>query len=254
MEHHPSVLTDNSATLGLGWPSARQGNLFNPAGVVEVVHYNGMAWDMFRTAIVTGSDPYTATVTGVNVFSPFIVANATALSVELLDFKATPSVLGNNLTWITANEINNKGFQVERKKEIGDSWETLGFVKGNGIASSYNFTDRTPYNVSYYRLKQMDIDGKETLSNVVSVNRDKGKETLKIYPNPVTNVLNIEIEGALNKSVQVSVKDISGRVVLQQTLSADNSTINMSSMSDGLYILEAQFADGQKQSFKLVKQ
>jgi Secretion system C-terminal sorting domain len=58
----------------------------------------------------------------------------------------------------------------------------------------------------------------------------------------------------LNKSVQISVKDISGRVVLQQTLSADNSTINMSSMTGGLYILEAQFADGQKQSFKLVKQ
>jgi Secretion system C-terminal sorting domain/Protein of unknown function (DUF1573) len=227
----PSDLTGNSATLGLGWPSARQGNLFNPAGMVEVVHYNGTAWDMFRTAAVTGSDPYTATVTGVNVFSPFIVANATALSVELLDFKATPSVLGNNLTWITANEINNKGFQVERKQATGDSWETLGFVKGNGVASTYNFTDKTPYNVSYYRLKQMDNDSKETISKVVSVNKDKTKEKLKVYPNPVSNILIVET----NQVGDYQVINLLGQQVM---VGKSAQQIDVSALVQGAYLLK----------------
>jgi hypothetical protein len=123
----PATSTGLLTTLGLGWTTASQGTAFNPNAAIEVAHYNSttMAWDVFRLATRTGAgtsvSPYVATVTGVNAFSPFIVANATALLVEFLDFKATPSVFGNNLTWITANEVNNKGFQVERKKEIGES-------------------------------------------------------------------------------------------------------------------------------------
>jgi Secretion system C-terminal sorting domain len=100
----------------------------------------------------------------------------------------------------------------------------------------------------------IDLDEKIEYSKIINLESDKILRGVKIYPNPTSNIVNIEIEGALNKSVQVLVKDISGRVVLQQTLTSDNSIINMSSIKSGLYILETQFSDGQKQSFKLVKQ
>jgi hypothetical protein len=172
----------------------------------------------------------TFTTTG---FSGFFLGTTSSavLSVDLLSFKATHSVLGNNLTWITANEINNKGFQVERKKEIGDSWETLGFVKGNGVASSYNFTDKTPYNVSYYRLKQMDNDGKETLSKVVSVNKDKGKEKLKIYPNPVSNVLIVETDNVSD----YQVINLLGQQVMRGKAAQQ---IDVSALVQGAYLLK----------------
>jgi Secretion system C-terminal sorting domain len=171
----------------------------------------------------------TFTTTG---FSGFFLGTTSSavLSVDLLSFKATPSVLGNNLTWITANEINNKGFQVERKKLIGNSWETLGFVKGNGLASTYNFIDKTPYNVSYYRLKQIDDDGKETISNVVSVNRDKAKEKLKVYPNPVSNVLIVETDNVSD----YQVINLLGQQVMRGKATQQ---IDVSALVQGAYLL-----------------
>ena len=60
----------------------------------------------------------------------------TVLSVELVTFTGKNTEGGNQLTWTTANEVNNKGFQVERLN--GNTWETLGFVKGNNKASTIN--------------------------------------------------------------------------------------------------------------------
>jgi Concanavalin A-like lectin/glucanases superfamily/Secretion system C-terminal sorting domain len=115
------------------------------------------------------------------------------LSVDLLDFKATPSVSGNLLTWITANEINNKGFEVQRIMD--GQWTILGFVEAKGKNATYNFTDKSPLTTSYYRLRQIDFDGKETLSKVVSVS-NKENSKLKVYPNPVSNVLMVETDNA----------------------------------------------------------
>jgi Secretion system C-terminal sorting domain len=178
----------------------------------------------------------TFTTTG---FSGFFLGTTSSavLSVDLLDFKATPSVFGNNLTWITANETNNKGFQVERKKEIGDSWESLGFVKGNRIASTYTFMDKTPYNVSYYRLKQIDFDGKETLSIIISLSRDNNKSKLKVYPNPTKDILTVEYFKDLNKSHEVTtfeVVNILGQVLLRGIL---NQNIDVWSLHVGTYIV-----------------
>jgi hypothetical protein len=192
----PSVLTGNSATLGLGWTTASQGSAFNPNAAIEVAHYNGTIWDVFRSATRTGAgtnaSPYVATVTGVNAFSPFVVANPNALPVELLDFKGTPQYNGNFLMWETANEVNNKGFNVERLMDNGE-WLILGFVKGQGKAAMYEFIDNQPFTTSYYRLRQIDNDGKETLSKVISVST-KGKTTLKVYPSVTTGILTLETD------------------------------------------------------------
>ena len=115
-------------------------------------------------------------------FSPFGVDSAggfaaIVLPIELLDFKGkyiSPfggQGAGNLLTWATANEVNNKGFEVERLMLKGD-WETLGFVapqppKGENRAYTFLDTRVTPplgVGGLYYRLRQIDNDGKETLS------------------------------------------------------------------------------------------
>ena len=113
------------------------------------------------------------------------------LPVELLDFSGTNTEGGNLLTWTTANEANNKGFQVERRQVTGDSWDILGFKPANNKSSTYTFTDNAPPPTSYYRLRQIDNDGKETLSKVISI-ASKGNNKLKVYPNPVSNILTIE--------------------------------------------------------------
>jgi trimeric autotransporter adhesin len=228
-----------SALNGLPAQYGTVPSIITPTSVV----WNGNFW------VVTFN------VTGFSGF--FVKTSSVILPVTLLSFEGKKLKNNTNLlTWHVAEEKDLKAYHVEKSID-GKTFEQAGIVKAKGSNSVYEFTDNNPnggLSGVYYRLKMIDLDEKFEYSNIINLENDKILRGVKIYPNPTSNIVNIEIEGSLNKSIQVSVKDISGRVVLQQTLSADNSTINMSSMSDGLYILEAQFADGQKQSFKLVKQ
>jgi Concanavalin A-like lectin/glucanases superfamily/Secretion system C-terminal sorting domain len=239
----PSVLTGNSATLGLGWTTASQGSAFNIGAPIEVAHYNSTttAWDVFRLAMLTGAgtnvSPYVATVSGVNAFSPFVVANQNALPIELLDFKGTPQYNGNLLTWTTASEVNNKGFNVERIMANGQ-WGTLDFVKSTSsrlqtsttLNATYDFTDNQPLSVSYYRLRQMDNDGKETLSKVISVST-KGNGKLTVYPNPVSNVLTVEVE---RKGMPFYITNLLGQQVLSGKATPQ---LDVSALPKGAYFL-----------------
>jgi hypothetical protein len=194
-------------------------------------------------------------VTGFSGF--WAKTSSVVLPVSLLSFKGKKLKNNTNLlTWRVADEKDLSAYLVEKSTD-SKTFEQVGIVKTKGSNSIYEFTDKNTISGSsglYYRLKMIDLDEKIEYSKIINLESDKILRGVKIYPNPTSNIVNIEIEGTLNKSVQMSVKDISGRVVLQQTLTSDNSTINMSAVSGGLYILETQFSDGQKQSFKLVKQ
>jgi hypothetical protein len=96
--------------------------------------------------------------------------------------------------------VNNKGFYVERNNGITDKWDIIGFVntqcrdKACLVSTTmvmYDFTDNIPLNTSYYRLRQIDNDGKETLSKVISISA-KGSAKLKAYPSVTTGFLTIE--------------------------------------------------------------
>jgi trimeric autotransporter adhesin len=228
-----------SALNGLPAQYGTAPSIITPTSVV----WNGNFW------VVTFN------VTGFSGF--FVKTSSLVLPVSLLSFEGKKLNSNTNLlTWHVADEKDLKAYDVEKSTD-GKTFKQVGIVKAKGSNSVYEFTDKNPIgglSGLYYRLKMIDLDEKFEYSNIINLENDKILRGVKIYPNPTSNVVNIEIEGALNKPVQVFVKDIGGRVVLQQTLTTDNSTIIMSSMTGGLYILEAQFADGQKQSFKLVKQ
>ena len=110
--------------------------------------------------------------------------------VELISFRAELSENDLTLSWQTATETNNKGFEIERLqdykiKKLQDlptgqaGWETVGFVQGNGTTTefhSYTFTDKNVEQGFYqYRLKQIDFDGSFTYSDIVEVEVDGTK-------------------------------------------------------------------------------
>jgi hypothetical protein len=137
---------------------------------------------------------------------------------------------GNRLNWYTVNETNNKGFQVERSILRDDKWEVLGFVKAKGKAASYDFIDNAPLSMSYYRLRQIDFDGKESLSKVVSI-ASKGNKKIKTFPNPVSNVLTVETE----ENSVVHIINLLG----QEVLSSNNSqSLDISFLPRGTYIIK----------------
>ena len=200
---------------------------------------NGTTW-----AAGYNSTAQLATGTITNYETSFIqslTVCSSVLPIELQDFTATPSVKGNLLSWQTANETNNKGFEVERSpqppKGASEKWETLGFVAAKGKAAKYDFLDAAPplgAEGAYYRLRQIDNDGKETLSKVVSV-INKGTDKLKAYPSVTNHYLTIDTKS----DSDFQVINLLGQVVMigQKPLS-ESWQLDVSALPKGTYILK----------------
>jgi hypothetical protein len=105
--------------------------------------------------------------------------DAILLPIELVELNAQKGENYTQLTWITASEINNNYFSIERSLD-GDTWEEIGTVKGAGNSNvylTYGFTDSSPVlGDNYYRLRQFDFDGKNAYSYIVSVRFDEIQE------------------------------------------------------------------------------
>ena len=152
------------------------------------------------------------------------------LPVELISFKATPQYQAVKLNWETAEEVNNIGFHIERQYSINGKWDELSFVKAKGSGSTYEFTDNNPLSVNYYRLRQRDNDGKETLSKVISVSA-KGNNKLKVHPNPVSNTLSVEnTEGGDYQIINLLGQEVMNGKAVQR--------IDVSALPEGTYFLK----------------
>lgn len=169
-----------------------------------------------------------------------ILTGASALPVSLTNFTAKKTGTTNQLTWATEAETNNKGYDVERQSANG-TWAALGFVNGTGKASTYTFEDKGPLSISYYRLRQVDFDGKETLSKVVSVSQDS-KGSISITPNPTSDKVNIILTqtNVDNQEATLILFDMTGRQVLTQRTTSDNLQLDLSNLAKGVYLLTVQ--------------
>ena len=195
----------------------------------KVGHYtSGNVWE--ELAATYSANTWTTTTTS---FSPFGVGDQggfkAVLPVTLMRFTARQTASGHLLSWTTTDEVNNKGFNVETSTDPTPTgrWRTLGFVAPQplkGALRHYDFLNTVPASVTqivYYRLRQVDFDGTEVLSKVVSLSSDKsGKLTL--YPNPVAQVLNIS--GDTNGTFQIM--DLLGRTVMRSVLTPANRCLN----------------------------
>ena len=206
-------------------------------------------WEKNNIVVGTNSATYTdntlanndvikCVLTSTELCSYSVQATSTALTmsvsgvlpVELLSFSGKNTEGGNLLTWATAHEMNNKGFQVERLNIQTQTWGNLGFIAANSKAGTYQFTDNTPLSTSYYRLRQLDNDGKETLSKVISI-AQKGSNKLKIYPNPVSNILTIET----NETEPFQIINLLGQEILTGKAT---QRIDVSVLPQGNYVLK----------------
>jgi protocatechuate 3,4-dioxygenase beta subunit len=161
------------------------------------------------------------------------------------------------LDWSTVNELNNEKFDVERVRNTNEVPEYVGFVTGRGTTNAvqkYSFTDVQPMvGKSYYRLIQVDFDGRRTPSKWYSVMNEKGKVQFELlaYPNPATNRVSVELSGSAGSEIGVSILDMSGRVVQSQmhTLTNDGTSVyemNTEKLAQGVYMLRATNQDDTK--------
>jgi hypothetical protein len=178
---------------------------------------------------------------GFNVGVPSV-----GLPVTLVSFKAEP--VDNSYIraqWVTASETDNKGFDIERSSD-GISFEKIGWVDGAGNSNTtqvYTFDDTraVPNTIYYYRLKQIDVDGKYTYSDIVSAvfMGPKGFVIESLRPNPATTKVVIHVVSHADVASKVEITDLLGRSVLTQDWqlsSGFNGTeIDLGGIANGTY-------------------
>ena len=168
--------------------------------------------------------------------------------ITLLSFDAVTKGADVLTTWVTASEINNDYFIIERSKD-GLHFEQVGTKKGAGNSTTtlyYTMTDYDPYGgVSYYRLRQVDFDGKESKSQLVAV-RFLDNDDLNVYPVPVFNTVGYEFMSSAESEVSVEVVDMLGKVMMSKLITVktglnkfeDNNGLNVDFLSHGVYIMQ----------------
>jgi hypothetical protein len=161
------------------------------------------------------------------------------LPIKLSDFGAVQNGQTNVLNWSTVTETNNKGFYIEQSVSGGsNNWNTLGFVPGTINSTknlNYSFTDANPSATTYYRLKQVDLDGKVTYSSIVKVKRSN-KISIEISPNPVQENISIALNKGSNNNI-ISIVDAQGRKVSNTKFNGYKTFINIALLSKGIYFI-----------------
>ena len=265
---YPTLLSPGTFNITINADNI--GGVTNYATTALVSRSNPIApWTAFGAQVIT-SGSNTAMVlsrTGLTLSNIEIGIAGTSvnpLPVSLTSFTGTATGIDGILNWSTSTETNNQGFQVERSKD-GRSFESTGyFVKGVGnsrIVKNYSLLDVNAFakaDVIYYRLKQVDVDGKFTYSQVIKVSTlASAVKGLLAFPNPYNSSYNVVFNAATEGTAIIEMTDIQGRIITRQTsvVTIGENEIpvnNASAVNAGFYFVRLT-KDGETTVIKLVK-
>ncbi|PCI94609.1 MAG: hypothetical protein COB15_13900 [Flavobacteriales bacterium] len=178
-----------------------------------------------------------------------VIVNA-VLAVELIDLQLNCKNDKAIMKWSTASEINCDYFKVERSYDA-HYYTTIGVVDGHGNSSAimnYTFVDDKNKGHSYYRLVEVDYNGKETIYGPLSTKCVE--EGISIYPNPVRDYLKVKIPDSEESLVVYEIKSVTGKLIISNTL---DGAIDVSNLSSGYYIITIK-TDNQQYIQKFVRQ
>jgi uncharacterized protein (DUF427 family) len=264
----------NTATVSFQWNASDELTGFNrSSSYIAMYSFGGFPWGWTSVA-TTGTNPYLKTRTGIIANYPGglsalgsfgIASNLALLPVELISFTGKKVDKNVQLDWKTSSEINNDHFDVERSVD-GSLFTAIGKVKGNGTSDlihDYQFTDvSTPINMTgplYYRLKQVDLDGKETLSNIIQIhlNEIHTNVNIALSPNPFKNNFELSVDSKSASDLLIQVYDVNGKLVMERTskiiAGMSNQTISeLSEYSPGFYYVRTTI-NGEVFTNKMVK-
>ncbi len=206
---------------------------------------------------------YNPLVTCGNLSKNFIVVNVLAATpVTFLGLKATKT--SNNqvlVSWKTATEQDNDHFEIERSANGADFSTVLGSVAARGNSNelvSYNFTDANPLQKwNFYRIRQVDRDGRSSYSNIASLQFTKPNSIVQLYPNPSNGVVILEYSAPVAEKLHISIIDNKGaevkRIAANAMAGLNRTKIDISSLSSGIYLMKTVIA-GNTVVEKIIKQ
>lgn len=158
------------------------------------------------------------------------------------------------LTWTVAEQDNVNRYEVERSSN-GTTFNKIGQVKASDV-SVYTYTDLQPaQGTVYYRIKNMDNDGKFKYSTVVSLRNGASSIVLKAFPLPARNSVTVQHNTAAAQA-QIRISNQDGRLlkVVRPAVGTMQTVVDLSAYAPGLYILSFDNGNGAVETIKLVKQ
>jgi Secretion system C-terminal sorting domain len=254
-----SVIVSNTTLLTLTWLS---GNLVQATG--PVLNFDGIdtsAWNTNINYRYSNTDKVNevrvGSVTGLNFtpqdrysnafFQQITMGSSSLLPVKYASFDAVASDNKVTLKWITEDEVNNDHFEVERSFD-GTNFTTIGLVLdgfANGNRKTYMFKDNAAElqtkTVVYYRLKQIDNNGKAVYTNKLVVRlQAKTGVTMQVSPNPFVQDLNMQFTATANGTAQINIISITGQkmVTKQASVSKGFNTLQLNGLTNlapGMY-------------------
>ncbi|MBL0146959.1 MAG: T9SS type A sorting domain-containing protein [Chitinophagaceae bacterium] len=243
----------SNATIELQWDAAQELSLFDRTQSY-LGHYTGGAWNLGTQGTATGSNPYNFSRSNITSFSPFgILNNNAVLPLKFISFSLQKC--NNNqvcLNWKTANEQNVSHFEIERSVD-GISFAKIGTKAAHNLAqNTYTATDdisTIQTKQLYYRIIQVDINGKTTNSTVQLI-KLQSSEQITIYPNPVVDEINML---NWNKVQQVQLVDVTGKMV-KQWQAITSSLLPVKEITAGVYFIKIKLISGEMVTQKIIKQ
>lgn len=186
-----------------------------------------------------------------------------ALPVQLLSFDAerkSDSVV--KVTWKTSNELNNKGFVVQRSLGNTGLFKNVGWLAADyipAITHHYTFLDENDYeNITYYRLQQIDINNEFSYSRIIAVKGNFRFESISVYPNPATTDVLFDVSVKKMDKVIIDIYNSHGQRINEQSgyFKKGNNLnyINLAQYSKGIYFIKVVKSDGTILKAKFIKQ
>lgn len=238
--------------LAVSFDWSSDGSLWNSISA-DITTGSTTSWDFLSFSLPAGAEGvsnlqfrfvYTVPNSSTNCSSTFkiddfAVGENSALPIVIKSFVALALPTSTRLSFSTATELNNSHFVIERSADAR-TFSEIGRVQGAGttrVPQSYTFTDEKPLSgLNYYRLRQVDFDGAESLSGVVSVVFGKAG-SITIAPSPATDRVRIQLDEALTNDGLWQVFDNMGRQVLSGGWEAESADfeLDVNTLPEGMY-------------------
>lgn len=207
-------------------------------------HFENNNWVKYTP--VTNNQPSiigstkTWTFTGyTGTFSPFAIGDGTAtLPVQYRSISSVCEQSAPAFYWETATETNNAGFYIDGSNDQS-SWSALTWIKGAGNSNiplkyAYRVQSLTDASFKFFRLRQVDHDGKVSHSTILRNYCNAPKQALLVFPNPVTGS---QLQVQLSKAGMVEMYDQQGKQVMRNQMNAGIHSIDIQGLSKGIYLL-----------------
>lgn len=181
----------------------------------------------------------------------FYSVNTAALDIRLSDIMAVNKGRHNEVRWISVTEVNGDVYELERSKD-GVNFSFIASISAKGFASEYLFNDEQPFNgLNYYRLKLKHISGSNSYSKTVTAFVKNQVSLIRVYPNPVKDVVSVEINNGVKGMIDII--GTNGSILKRVAVNSKITQINIGAFAPGIYTIRFTGSE-QSESVTVTKQ